>query len=166
MPLLLVLACEPDHSGDGLRGCLTTARLEDVQIQTWFLFGGAVDGAALLVVGDEEGQEHEAIVSIDGALVGGVVEGSLAVGGPVPMFLPDAGVQAVDLMSVYTGVASSVAAGAGLSTHHLENERGVQIDVALFELGVGARVAFEALGLTQEAAFTPRGDRADSGGAE
>lgn len=82
------------------------------------------------------------------------------------MFLPDAGVQAEDLMSVYTGVASSVAAGAGLSTHHLENERGVQIDVALFELGVGVRVAFEALGLTQEAAFTSRGESADSGGAE
>lgn len=91
MPLLLLLACEPDHSGDGLRGCLTAARLEQVQLQTWFLFGGAVDGAALLVVRDEEGEEHEAIVSIDGALVGGVLEGSLAVGGPCRCSCPTRG---------------------------------------------------------------------------
>lgn len=160
--LLLLLACEPDHSGEGIQGALTRARLESVELATFFLFGGGVGGEGTMVVRDQAEELFEAPVSFDGVLVGGVVEISVAFAGPVAMYLPDAKVEAADLFSVYTGVATSVSAVPGIATHHLENERGVQIDVAMFELGIGVRVAFEALGITQEATFKPVEGNTDS----
>lgn len=150
---LLLLACAEPPEGSGTSRPLLAAQLEDVELVTWFLVAGVAYGTADLVITDDEGQAHLSPVSLDGMVIGGVVDASWSAGVVVPLFLPDDEVVAADLFTLYSGVATSVAGGVGLSTHHLESERGVQLDVALFEAGIGVRVAFESLGVTQLSPF-------------
>lgn len=146
---LLLLACADPPEGTGTSRPLIAAQLEAVELVTWFLVGGVAYGEADLVITDDKEQAHVSPVSLDGVVIGGVVDASWTGGAAAPLFLPDDEVMAADLFTLYSGVVTSVSGGVGISTHHLESERGVQLDVALFEAGIGVRVAFESLGITQ-----------------
>jgi hypothetical protein len=87
--LLFLLACEPDHDGEGVPGTLVRARLEHVVLSTYFLVVGGLGGEADLVVRNDADDRFVAPVQLDGFVAGGVLEGSVAIGGPIRMFLPD-----------------------------------------------------------------------------
>ena len=122
------------------------AHLEDIEMWQAAVGFGIVDGRADLEIIDVQGDEHSIDVTLRGAVVGLVADGSVAIAvGDVPLVLPGER-DARDLLGPYDGASVGVDVGVGGHYRDLTNDSGVRMQLASFSVGVGAQpLAWESL---------------------
>lgn len=125
----LLLGCRPVDSA-GLQTPLTRAWLENIDVRSLSLLGGAWGGRADLVMETAGGSEEARVVGLRGGMLGfGVEMIPWASGaGTLPFRLPDGETVGDDLLGHYSGSRESVVVVGGVMVHHLHNEHGIEID--------------------------------------
>lgn len=155
----LAAACDPptDPALTGITAA--SARIEAAQLGGFVVVGGKVSGLGTLLIVDDQGDEHELPIVLDGALAGAAFDVHGGFAGDMTLALPEAAVPANDLLGIYQGPAFLGHLIVGVQTHDLTNPAGVTIDATAFGLGIGIGLMMEWLSFGVD----DGGDDADGG---
>lgn len=147
---LWLVGCSGSGSTFGEDVVAEEAWVQGVVSTSIAVVGGVVASSGDLHFIDQGGDEYVYPVSLNGSVLGGVVEITVdPIPGRVELDLSQAGgsIPADDLLGPYRGTSAAAVAGFGVETRHLHNRAGVAIDETQFALGVGIMGSFEWMNL-------------------
>lgn len=166
--LLLVLGCGPDRVSSWCGSDIQSAKLTEANLVQISILAGTVQGQGLLVATRTDDQECVTPVTLQGGMVGLAVD-LTDVSFPLQFELPQGKVEGAALFGRYEGSAAAAVTLAGVSTKHLANGRGVEIDQANFAMGIGVGVSYTWLDveIAEATAYDSATDSGyDTGGIE
>lgn len=139
MLFLLSAGCGPDRVSSWCGDDVKSAALTESNLVQIAILGGSVQGQGLLVAQRAGGDECATPVTVQGGMVGVAID-LTDVTFPLQFELPHSEIEGAALFGRYDGSAAAAVTLAGVSTKHLVNGRGVEIDQANFAMGIGAGV--------------------------
>ncbi len=132
------------------------AQLSAVELGTVALLVGAVNGRAILEITRIDGGTQSHAVTLEGNVLGLVVEIDSVIDFDAPTELDISQVDGIptggDLLGVYRGISYGAAIGIGVNTHALENASEVEIDRSYFAAGLAVFAGMEWMDIEPEGA--------------
>ena len=147
MLFLLYAGCAPPRVTSWCGSDVSSATISESSIAQIAVIGGSLQGTGLLIAERENGDTCETPVALEGGMFGLVVD-FIDVLFIAPLEIPEGGVDGAALFGHYDGTSASSVAMGGVTTKHLKNGHGVEIDQPSFGLGVGFGWAYSWLDIS------------------